>query len=241
MLSGLEFPSSRPPEDLHLLVTSRFGFPCRFPSYVHHARRFAPCPAHVGAGFIPAREPDPAGINPAATTRHAEAGSPGGVSVLVGGLGAGHTLRAVLDLEGVERVEVAEIGAKVVEWNRLYFGKVNGRAVDDPRVTIHVDDVLDVIRGASGRFDLVLLDVDNGPEWLASPANAKLYDGAGLTDCARCLRPGGVLALWTPQRIAAVESVLNAVFDDVRCEDTTRIARAADEPPSMIYLAVKAM
>jgi spermidine synthase len=208
---------------------------------VHHARRFAPCPAHVGAGFIPAREPDPAGINPAATTRHAEAGSPGGVSVLVGGLGAGHTLRAVLDLEGVERVEVAEIGAKVVEWNRLYFGKVNGRAVDDPRVTIHVDDVLDVIRGASGRFDLVLLDVDNGPEWLASPANAKLYDGAGLTDCARCLRPGGVLALWTPQRIAAVESVLNAVFDDVRCEDTTRIARAADEPPSMIYLAVKAM
>ena len=48
LLFGLEFPSSRPPEDSHLLVTSRFGFPYRFPSYVHHARRFAPCPAHVG-------------------------------------------------------------------------------------------------------------------------------------------------------------------------------------------------
>ncbi len=47
LLFGLEFPSSRPPEDSHLLVTSRFGFPYRFPSYVHHARRFAPCPAHV--------------------------------------------------------------------------------------------------------------------------------------------------------------------------------------------------
>ena len=47
LLFGLEFPSSRSPEDLHLLVTSRFGFPCRFPSYVLHARRFAPCPAHV--------------------------------------------------------------------------------------------------------------------------------------------------------------------------------------------------
>jgi len=53
LLFGLEFPSSRPPEDSHLLVTSRFGFPYRFPSYVHHARSFAPCPAHVGEGFIP--------------------------------------------------------------------------------------------------------------------------------------------------------------------------------------------
>jgi len=158
--------------------------------------------------------------------------------VLIGGLGAGHTLRAALDLVGVERVEVAEIGAKVVEWNRHYFGEVNGHAVDDPRVTIHVADVLDVIRGASGKFDLVLLDVDNGPDWLATPSNARLYDIAGLTDCARCLRPGGVLALWTPQRIAAVETGLRAVFNDVGYEDTIRIARAADEPPSMIYLAV---
>ncbi len=47
LLFGLEFPSSGPPEDFHLRVTSRFGFPYRFSSHVHHARRFAPCPAHV--------------------------------------------------------------------------------------------------------------------------------------------------------------------------------------------------
>ena len=51
LLFGLEFPSLRPPGDFHLQVTSRFGFPYRFPSYVHHARSFAPCPAHVGAPF----------------------------------------------------------------------------------------------------------------------------------------------------------------------------------------------
>jgi len=53
LLFGSEFPSSRPPEDSHLQVTSRFGFPRRFPSYVHHARSFAPCPAHVGAAYMP--------------------------------------------------------------------------------------------------------------------------------------------------------------------------------------------
>ena len=57
MLFGSEFPSSRPPEDSHLLVTSRFGFPYRFPNYVHHARRFAPCPAHVGAAYMPPDHP----------------------------------------------------------------------------------------------------------------------------------------------------------------------------------------
>jgi hypothetical protein len=57
LLFGLEFLSSRPPEDFHLQVTSRFGFPCRFPNDVHHARRFAPCPAHgppsSSSAFLP--------------------------------------------------------------------------------------------------------------------------------------------------------------------------------------------
>src|SRR5690349_8951165 len=45
------------------------------------------------------------------------------LSVLVGGLGLGYTLRAVLDLVPEEAtVTVAELVPKVVDWNRRYLG-----------------------------------------------------------------------------------------------------------------------
>ena len=97
------------------------------------------------------------------------------LSALVGGLGAGHTLRAVLDLPDLAAVTVAEIGPKVVEWNRLYFAETNGHAIADPRVNLQIADVMEVLRAANASYHLILLDVDNGPGWLASAGNAHLY------------------------------------------------------------------
>lgn len=151
--------------------------------------------------------------------------------ILVGGLGAGHTLRAALDLPDVAGVVVAEIGSKVVEWNRLYFAKANDHAVDDPRVEIVIDDLARVIDNNPGAFDLMLLDVDNGPGWLAAPENAGLYDTDGVTACRRALRPGGVLAVWSPQPNPDFEATLREVFTTVEIETTTD----PDEPSSTIY------
>jgi spermidine synthase len=157
------------------------------------------------------------------------------LTALVGGLGAGHTLRATLDLPHVERVVVAEIGAKVVEWNRRYFGEFNRQAVDDPRTEIVIDDVADVVRRSPSAFDLVLLDVDNGPGWLAADGNAGLYDRAGLEACRRCLKPGGVLAVWSPQANPEFEQSLSSVFGAWEAVDTSAIGRAEGEPGSVIY------
>ena len=159
------------------------------------------------------------------------------LSVLVGGLGAGHTLRAVLDLPRVARVEVVEIGHKVVDWNRRYFTEFNGGAVDDPRVRIHIDDVADVVARSHYAFHLILLDVDNGPGWLAAPSNARLYRSEGLRSCRKALRPDGVLAIWSPQRNLVLEQALEMSFEIWTVEDTTLLGRASDEPPSAIYLA----
>jgi spermidine synthase len=157
-----------------------------------------------------------------------------GLTVLVGGLGAGHTLRAALDLPAVERVVVAEIGARVVEWNRRYFADANGRAVDDPRVEVVIDDLARVIADHPAAFDLALLDVDNGPGWLAAPGNAALYTTDGARACLRALRPGGVLAVWSPQPNPDFETTLRDVFPNVEIETTT----APEEPSSTIYLAM---
>jgi len=139
----------------------------------------------------------------------------------------------VLDLDGVGRVVVSEIGRKVVDWNRRYFADANGNAVDDPRVEIIIDDLARVVEDRPAAFDLVLLDVDNGPGWLAAPGNAGLYTGDGVTACLRALRPGGVLAVWSPQPNPAFEAVLRDVFPAVDVETTSD----PDEPSSTIYLA----
>jgi spermidine synthase len=154
--------------------------------------------------------------------------------VVVGGLGAGHTLRAALDLPGVDRVVVAEIGVRVVEWNRRYFADANDRAADDPRVEFVIDDLARVVDTSPATFDLVLLDVDNGPGWLAAPGNAALYTTDGARACLRALRPGGVLAVWSPQPNPDFETTLRDVFPNVEIETTS----APDEPPSTIYLSV---
>jgi spermidine synthase len=160
------------------------------------------------------------------------------LTVLVGGLGAGHTLRAALDLPGVHRVVVSEIGGKVVEWNRRYFAAVNGGAVDDPRVELAIGDLAHLVRADAGRYDLMLLDVDNGPGWLAAPGNEWLYGVDGLQACRAALRPGGVLAVWSPQRNPTFLAALRQVFPQVDEEDTTARGREVGEPGDVIYLAL---
>jgi len=159
--------------------------------------------------------------------------------ILVGGLGAGHTLRAALDLPGAAEVVVAEIGAKVVEWNRRYFAEINRNAVEDPRTDVRVADLADVLAQSPDQFDLLLLDVDNGPGWLAAPDNAGLYETTGVAACRAALRDGGVLAVWSPQPNPVFFETLRRVFPAAEEYDTTRIGRAVREPGDTVYLAVK--
>ena len=173
----------------------------------------------------------------AALARERLAGEPRPLTVLVGGLGAGHTLRAALDLPDVERVVVVEIGARVVDWNRRYFAEVNGDAVSDPRVAVQVGDLADHVRATAGGVDLMLLDVDNGPGWLAAPGNAWLYEDEGVRACLDALRPGGVLAVWSPQANPTFRETLRRVFAVVDEVDTTERGRAVGEPGDVIYLA----
>lgn len=159
--------------------------------------------------------------------------------ILVGGLGAGHTLHEALGLSGVTRVTVVEIGARVVEWNHRYFAEANGHALDDPRVGVVVADLFEVLAESTRAFDLLLLDVDNGPGRLAAPKNLRLFERQGLVACRRALRPGGVLAIWSPTRNAPFHEALRDVFPDAEEVSTLPIAREVGEIADVVYLAVK--
>ena len=104
---------------------------------------------------------------------------------LIGGLGLGFTMNAV----EADEIVVAEIEPAVVDWNRRYLG--NGPKLD--RVTVYLGDVAT----APGKYDAILLDVDNGPEALTLDSNRRLYAPAGLRALRAALTHGGVLAVWS--------------------------------------------
>jgi spermidine synthase len=126
--------------------------------------------------------------------------------VLVGGLGMGYTLRAVLEsVDSDASVTVAELVPELVAWNREHLGALNDHPLDDPRVEVVVGDVFDLIKGSPGTFDVILLDVDNGPIALAQAKNQRLYSEYGVRFCRAALRPGGVLGVWSANPNARYE------------------------------------
>jgi spermidine synthase len=118
--------------------------------------------------------------------------------VLIGGLGMGFTLRATLAALGpTAQVTVAELVPAVLTWSRGLMAEVFGESLDDPRVSIREADVGQLIRSSPSAFDVILLDVDNGPDGLTRASNDALYALQGLRAARIALSSGGILAVWS--------------------------------------------
>jgi spermidine synthase len=130
--------------------------------------------------------------------------------VLVGGLGLGYTVRALLADPRLGSVVVAEIEPDLVAWMRS--GLVPS-VLDDPRVGVVVGDVREVVAAQDdASLDAILLDVDNGPDFLVYNENSAIYSSSFLKQCASKLRRGGVLTVWSSSSSAALENAVASVF-----------------------------
>jgi spermidine synthase len=136
--------------------------------------------------------------------------------ILIGGLGVGLSLRAALDDPRTEAVVVAEIEPGVIDWHRSYLADISDHAMDDPRVEVATSDVLDVVRDDDSSYDLICLDVDNGPGWTVTDSNSALYDDSGTSLLVSRLRVGGALSVWGAAADPAYQELLGRHLDDVR-------------------------
>jgi spermidine synthase len=138
---------------------------------------------------------------------------------LVGGLGMGFTLRAALDLLPPDAtVIVSELVPALVDWNRGPLGALARHPLRDKRVVLEVGDVGALLCGKSGRFDAILLDVDNGPSAFTASRNADLYGDRGLAVARAALKPGGVLGVWSSREDRRFEQRLRYAGFDVTVE-----------------------
>jgi spermidine synthase len=113
----------------------------------------------------------------------------------------------------VRRVDVAEIEEALVDWTRDGTVPHGPALLEDERLHVVAADVRAVVAGAApASYDLVLLDVDNGPGFLVHDANTEVYRAGFLRAVRDVLRPGGAVAVWSASEAPALAGALAAVF-----------------------------
>ncbi|MGV9291028.1 spermine/spermidine synthase domain-containing protein [Streptomyces sp. NPDC003719] len=156
--------------------------------------------------------------------------------VLIGGLGVGFSLVHAAADPRWGRIAVVERERAVIDWHRTGpLAEVSAAALADPRTAIVEADLVGYVNETSDTYDALCLDVDNGPDWTVTEGNDGLYSPDGLAGCARVLRPGGVLAVWSAQPSPEFEETLrNAGFQQVRTEEIP-VARGV---PDVVHLGI---
>jgi spermidine synthase len=84
-----------------------------------------------------------------------------------------------------------------------------------------------------GPYDVICLDVDNGPEWTVWDANQALYGDEGLRCVRDSLRPGGVISVWSAAEAPAFSGRLRRHFAGVHAY---RVPVSRGQP-DVVYLA----
>ena len=158
--------------------------------------------------------------------------------VLIGGLGVGFSLAHAAAEPRWGRIAVVERERAIIDWHRSGpLAGLSTRALADPRTEIVESDLVAYVNETSATYDALCLDIDNGPEWTVTEGNEDLYSPSGLAACARVLRPGGVLAVWSARPSPDFAKTLgNAGFQWVRTEEIP-VARGV---PDVVHLGVRA-
>ncbi|MFE9093699.1 spermidine synthase [Streptomyces sp. NPDC007264] len=160
-----------------------------------------------------------------------------GPDVLIGGLGVGFSLAHAAADPRWGGVTIVERERAVIDWHLDGpLSALSADALADPRTRVLEADLVAYVNETSDTYDALCLDIDNGPGWTVTEDNDSLYSEAGLASCARVLRPGGVLAVWSAQPSPEFEGTLrNAGFQRVRTEEVP-VARGV---PDVVHLGVR--
>jgi spermidine synthase len=133
-------------------------------------------------------------------------------NALVIGCGAGVTAGAVSIGPDVEHMTIAEIEPLVPASVSKYFGQHNYNVVDNPKVTVHIDDARHFLLTTNQKFDAITSDPLD--PWVKGAAT--LYTREFFQIVKRHLNPGGVVTLFVQlyeSNTAAVKSEIGTFLE----------------------------
>lgn len=155
-------------------------------------------------------------------------------SVLIGGLGVGFSLEEALRYEQIEKITVVEIEKKIIDWNHTYLAEFSHHGLLDPRVEVVHADFIEWLPGCQELYDVICLDIDNGPDWLVMEKNHQLYSDTGVHNLLRILDMSGAISFWSASRSDVFEQQLSKWFDQIYIHP---VPHPRGEP-DYIYVAV---
>lgn len=140
-------------------------------------------------------------------------------ALVVGG-GDGGVLRELLK-HPLERIDMVEIDARVVEVSRQHLQFLNQGAFEDPRVNLVVADAFEFVQKAEPGYDFVILDVTDVYEDEEGELSERIFTQGFYEDVLRLLSEGGIVVtqadnlLFCPYSLEAIQRDFEAVFPRV--------------------------
>ncbi len=178
----------------------------------------------------------------------AKAGREDDLDVVVGGLGLGYTVRAVLDHPGVRSVRVVEYLPAVIDWHRRGLVPLGTELTGDPRCRMLQGDFFALLDEKEGgldperpdrRFHAILADIDHSPRSLLHERHRPFYETEGLARIADRLHPGGIYGLWSADPPDdRFRRVLETAFPEAEAHSVSYYHPLLDtEETNTVYLA----
>ena len=128
-------------------------------------------------------------------------------ALVVGG-GDGGSAEELLKHPSIAHVTIAEIDAAVLAISRRHFHSVHKGALDDPRVTVRIEDGFRFVQNAREQYDLIVLDLTDP----GGPSTA-LYTAGFYAACAARLTPQGAMTMHVASPVAHATRIREALAE----------------------------
>jgi spermidine synthase len=135
-------------------------------------------------------------------------------SVLVIGLASGVTVGSVAKYP-VERIDCVEIAPAMVEVARTFFAEANGHCLDDPRVSVIIDDGRSHVAFTDRKYDVIISEPPN--PWVSGVSNLLTREFFELAKART--NPRGVVGIWfqaydmSPDEFRMIARTFASVFE----------------------------
>jgi spermidine synthase len=135
-------------------------------------------------------------------------------SVLVIGLASGVTVGSAATYP-VERIDCVEIAPAMVEVARTFFADANGHCLDDPRVSVIIEDGRNHVAFTDRKYDVIISEPPN--PWISGVSNLFTKEFFELAKART--NPGGVVGIWfqaynmSPDEFRMIARTFAGVFE----------------------------